>query len=132
MSLSNYFSASAAKRATGPDDAVVAVTATAVLGFCSTPPMAPVWQGLYTTPAAGVGTITWTYATAVPHLFDSTKKYAVVVSSQLLPAAIGAPNAASGNLVVSAPAAASVDTLTLAAGTAAATDLFVQIFMIGN
>nr|WPF46633.1 MAG: hypothetical protein [Lake Baikal virophage 7] len=132
MSLSNYFSASAAKRATGPDDAVVAVTATAVLGFCSTPPMAPVWQGLYTTAATGLGTITWTYAAAVPHLFDSTKKYAVVVSSQLLPAAVAGVNAASGNLVVTATGAGSIDTLTLAAGSAAVTDLFIQIFMIGN
>lgn len=132
MSLSNYFSASAAKRATGPDDAVVAVTATAVLGFCSTPPMAPVWQGLYTTAATGLGTITWTYAAAVPHLFDSTKKYAVVVSSQLLPAAVAGVNAASGNLVVTATGVGSIDTLTLAAGSAAVTDLFIQIFMIGN
>lgn len=132
MSLSNYFSASAAKRSDGPTDAVVAVTATAVLGFCATPPMAPVWQGLYTTPAAGVGTITWTYAAATPHLFDSTKEYAVVVSSQLLPAAVGAGNAASGSLAVSAPGVGSVDTLTLAAGTAVATNLFIQIYMIGN
>jgi hypothetical protein len=54
------------------------------------------------------------------------------VSSQLLPAAVGAGNAASGNLVVTAPGVGSVDTLTIAAGTAAATDLFIQIFMIGN
>ena len=129
MSLSNYFSTSAAKKADGPTDSVVAVTATAVLAYCSTPPMAPVWSGLYTTPAAGLGTITWTYAAATPHLFDSTKQYVVQVSAQLLPAAAISP-CATGFLAVTAPGVGSVDTLTVAAGAAAATPLFIQVFQI--